>query len=82
MAESEKVPTVNAVGSETQPDPEPKSEKGKKYVVKTPWHDNVLLGNGKFPDVTPRGVEMSAQERDKARDAAKVAHIRLKSEEV
>lgn len=53
-----------------------------RYVVKVPWHTSVFLGHGKFPDVTPGGVEMSAEERVAAKEAAKEAHIKLLSKEV
>lgn len=61
---------------------EPEQNSGR-YVVKTPWHTNVLHDpDGNFPDVTPAGVEMSAEERTAAKAAAKQAHIKLASKEV
>jgi hypothetical protein len=55
----------------------------KRYFVKTPWHTDVLHSpEGKFPDITPKGVEMSSEERLEAKAAAKQAHIKLAYKEV
>lgn len=56
---------------------------GKRYVVKTPWHVDTLHDpDGNFPNVTPKGVEMDATEKDAAKKAAKQARIKLLSKEV
>jgi hypothetical protein len=56
---------------------------GKRYVVKTPWHVDTLHDpDGNFPDVTPKGVEMDANEREAAKAAAKQGRIKLLSKEV
>lgn len=58
-------------------------DSGKRYFVKTPWHVSVLHDpDGNFPDVTNAGVEMSATERDAAKNGAKSARIRLLTKEV
>jgi hypothetical protein len=68
-----------------KPEPETKpatgGNTGKKYLVKTPWSYDVLQGNGKFPDVTPQGVEMNAEELKEATKASHALFLRLKVQE-
>lgn len=56
---------------------------GDRYVVKCPWSTSVFKSrDNSFPDVTPEGTEMSADERDAAKAAANSMWLRLSSKKV
>lgn len=57
------------------------SSSDTRYVVKTPWSTSVFRGEG-FPDITPDGTEMSSDEREAARDAARILGLKLSSNKV
>lgn len=62
---------------------ESNAQSGDRYVVKTPSLSGVLrAANGEFPDVTPKGTEMSAGERDAAKKAAKACRLKLSTSKV
>ncbi len=55
----------------------------KEYWVKTPWYiDTMTLGEG-YEDivVTPAGVKLTAQQRERAYEVAKESGVTLKSKE-
>ena len=63
---------------------EDQGKDNKNYIVKTPWYiDSMNLGEG-YDDivVTPKGVELTGEQRQRAFEVAKESGVTLKSKEV
>ena len=57
------------------------TDSGKRYEVLAPWWSDSFTGEG-FPDMGTEPVEMSAEEVDNAKAAAKASGFYLKTREV